>query len=226
MFATVNDLYEAASSEIGDQGGIFIDIVDVIRWYNEAILDIYVNAELGRDTPTTYPLVLGATTVTGLSALRLQKIHSLVINGVPLIQTTLDELYRTVGYNIDFTLRGQPRYYWREFQADVSQSVIKFWPTCEVACNAILSATILPTPIPMSIASASVALNQIPVVYHPDLLKFVVMRGNMKEKDFRASELLERQYKEGAFARFDNAHEVAEDFSTIQPDGLDSGYLL
>jgi hypothetical protein len=47
------------------------------------------------------------------------------------------------------------------------------------------------------------------------------MRGNMKEKDFRASELLERQYNEGSFARYDNAHEVAEEFSTILPDDMD-----
>jgi len=222
MFATVQDIYEAARSELGDNGGIFIGITDIIQWYNEAIVDIYVNAELGRDTPTTYAIVPGDGTIT---APRLQKVHSLVVNGRPLVQTNLAELYNTVGYAIDFTSRGQPIYYWREQNpANLSAQVVKFWPLAEVACSAIMSATILPEAIPVTGASSNVALTQIPTVFHKDVLKFIVMRGNQKEKDFRAAELHERQYNEGALARYDNAHELAEDFSTIQPDPADTFY--
>lgn len=222
MFATVQDIYDAARSELGDNGGIFIGIGDVIQWYNEAVIDIYVNAELGRDTPTTYAVVAGDSTITALTGTRLQKVHSMVINGQPLVQTNLAELYNVVGYNIDFAQRGQPLYYWREQNpAALSTVLIKFWPAAEVACSAIISATILPVPIVPSVASSAVALTQIPTVYQKDILQFIVMRGNQKEKDFRASELLERQYKDGAAVRYDNAHEVTEDFSTIQPDYMD-----
>lgn len=225
MFATVNDLYLAAQTDIGDTGGIFIDMPDVIRWYNEAIVDIYVNAELGRDTPKTYPLLQGVSTITGMNTDRVQKIHNLVINGRPLTQVTLSELYDRLGYNIDFTTQGQPLYYWREQDPNaLATQVIKFYPATDGAYNAIISATILPAPIPAVDASSSVALNQIPVVYHKDILTYIVMRGNQKERDFRAAELKERIYNEGALARYDNAHEVAEDFSTIQPDYMDSQY--
>lgn len=234
MYATVQDLYDAAQSELGDRGGIFIDVVDIIRWYNEAVVDIYVNAELGRDTPKTYALLVGATTVDVMSGTppdlsRLQKVHSLAINGRPLQQTNLAELYATVGYDIDFSLQGQPLYYWREYDSFFpGDSVLKFWPACEVACNAIMSATILPEPILPAIASATESLTQIPLVFHKDILKYIIMKGNLKEKDFRAAELHEKHYQEAAFARYDSAHEVAEEFSTIQPDNADSsyGYLL
>lgn len=234
MFATVQELYDAAQAEIGDEGGIFIDMPDVIRWYNEAVVDIYINAELGRDTPKTISLSQGAKVldILGLSPgdlNRVHKIHSLVINGRPLKQTNLAELYNTVGYNINFDETGQPLYYWKEYvQTLPGDYTFKFWPACEVACNAVVSMTVLPEPIPPEVASSVDALSQIPLAFHKDVLKYIVMKGNLKEKDFRAAELHERQYQEMAFARYDTAHEVAEDFSTIQPDSADSyyGYLL
>lgn len=225
MFATVQDLYNAAQSELGDQGGIFIDITDVIQWYNEAVVDIYINAELGRDTPSTYALVAGNNEITALATLRVQKIHLFVIDGVPLKQTNLSALYQLLGYKIDFTVRGQPYYYWREQDpTNLSSYKYKFYPSCQVACNAVVSATIVPAPIPPIIASASVALTQIPIRYHKDILRYIVMKGNMKEKDFRAAELHERMYNDGAPARYDTAHEVAEEFSTIQSDMADLYY--
>jgi hypothetical protein len=149
------------------------------------------------------------------------------VNGRPLIQTNLSDLYEQVGYNIDFTFRGQPQYYWREFDpVDPSAQLLKFWPACDSAMIALVSATILPAPIPPVGASSVVALNQIPTVYHPDILKYIIMRGQQKEKDFRASELYERQYNEGTNFRYDNAHEVAETFDTISPDPMDYGYTI
>ena len=214
---TFDDIYVAVKRECGDQGGIFIDGTDILRWANEGIEDIMRRAEL-------LNVVQGSTTVlSGVQIINLalgyQALYSiefLKVGDVVLQEVTFNELeFLVPGWTLADP-SGVPLYYWVTPSATEYQ--VNIYPKPNKNMTILWRGSCFPALI--TILSDQVQ-NYLPREYIPSLVRFCVARARRRERDNQGANEAMQEYLADVNMRRGEAASRSTAFDVIQPDEMD-----
>lgn len=208
----VSDLISAVRTSLGDGGGVFAKDDFIIGWMNEAIRDIFRKAPVGRDHRFVQTLNGGTSQLTFTD--EIYKVHYIACEEVKLEETLFETLLDQYGWEY-VNSQETPRFFWRGY--DSGATVINFAPTPPANVDLTMSVTYLPDELTISDDTTDV----LPSSYVDDIIRFCVMRGHERGKDFRASEKAEQQYNNNIGERISEATKIDDDYQVMTPDPYD-----
>ncbi len=215
---TLADMFLEVQREIGDQGSIFVNSDDVIRWANAGVVEIIRKAELDNYVQSVIPIALGDSSLT-ISAGSILNIEFIRIGTKVLTEATFTELESLhPGFDLDND-EGEPQYYW----VTDNSGEISFYPKADAVYNALCRASILPPAYTLTTDLLTVG---IPDSYKYDLLRFVMMRANNRRQDHQSAEAAKEEFNNNIAMRYGEANSKSAEFDTIQPDEWDTPYLV
>ena len=214
---TVADLYLHIQREVGDQGAIFINTDDVLRWANQGVVDIIRKAELDNYFISTLAVAKNASTITiAVGSGKLYRVEYLRIGTDQLTEVDLTELEMYVP-NFDLAVDvGMPNYYWITSET----GVINIYPKADIAYTATIRASLFK---PKYTALGDLLNVCLPESYKYDLLQFCLVRGYARSKDHQSEEAANKEYMQNLTLRYGEAKSKSAEFDTIQADEYD-GY--
>lgn len=208
----VSELVSRVQVSLGDGGGVVAKNSFILSWMNEAIRDIFRKTNLGRDSQIPYTLVAGDNEYT--NANEIFKVHYIAAADNQLSEMIYDNILEQYGWSY-VNEPGTPKYFYRGYSN--GQATIKFVPTPVADIDLKMSITFWPTELTLGDDTNEV----IPSSYVDDIIRFCIMRGYERTKDFRASEKAESQYDQNLSIRISESNKLDDDYATIQPDPYD-----
>lgn len=183
----VSDVVIDVKRTFGDEAGVQITDEDIFRWIDRAQIEISTTAEILKATSVT-DLVADQSTYD-LSALKILKIHSIRINGIPASFTTFQEFEKYIAPNDPAnTSRGTPCL-WTEWAGS-----IHIYPTPDATVVGGLTLYYLPAPVKVTSLADSLS---IPDSYYNKLIDFVLSKAYELDEDPQNSQFKLSQFKLG-----------------------------
>jgi len=212
---TIADMYLHLQREVGDQGAIFINPDDVLRWANQGVVDIIRKAELDNYTLTNSTVAQGSSNI--VVPTKVNRIEFLRIGNEEVVEIDFTELELYVP-NFDLVKdTGSPQYYW--MLAEQANS-IEFYPKADQTYPFILRASVFK---PKYTVIGDLITACLPEGYKYDLLQFCLVRAYARSKDHQSEDTANKEYMQNLTLRYGEAKSKSAEFDTIQPDEYD-GY--
>ena len=210
----ISEVATHVRNSIGDRGGIVASDASILFWSSEAVLDIYRKTNLSTETVQEVTVSKDSTSHTTENILRVNEIYNVTenclvteVNPSDISNSRGPEFRYGKGPVIHYynESKGGPTLYW--IQIPDKETVLK------------ISLTQYPARYDSMNDNLSLAL---PANFHMDVVRFCIMRGHEKEKDFRSAEKAQEHYVNNIYERRDEASRLEDDFATISPDPYDS----
>lgn len=179
----VSEIAVRVKRQFGDEAGAQISDADIIRWINDAQVDIAINNNLLQVTATTANTVgqQKFTLPTDLLTLR-----SVRYKNKKLIGYSMEEAESLI--SADSTERGVPIMYW------MYANQLYLWPTPEVEGTDDLSLYYTRQPITIAVASET---PELPTQYHPRLVEYCIAQAAELDDNLQHFQLKMSQFSQG-----------------------------
>lgn len=207
-----SELVSIVRNQLGDGGGVYAKETFVLQWLNEAVRDIFRKTNIGRDNQFTFSLLAGENQFTSVE--EIYKVHYISSEEAKLEEMIYENILDQYGYEYA-TTPGTPRYFWKGYESGVT--VLNFAPVAESDITLTASMTFFPADLTISDDTTEV----LPSSFTDDLIRFCIMRGHERQKDFRASEKAEEQYNNNISERVWEGNQIDDDFQSISADPFD-----
>lgn len=219
----ISDMYLYVQREVGDQGAIFINTDDIIRWANQGVVDIIRKAELDNFSDFGFGLAKDATTIF-LSNRHLYRIEFLKCNETNSVieETDFTQLqYNIPGFRIDGqSIAGPPQYWW--MSQDPTTPVLNVYPKADKAYTILIRGSEFKTAYSTLADPLTMCL---PESYKYDLLQFCLIRAYARAKDHQSEDSATKEYMQNLTLRYGEAKSKSAAFDTIGADEYD-GYSV
>lgn len=201
----ITEVIRKAGRRFGDTNNVLIEEQDFLDWINEAQLEIC--RETGILTTSTsvaanlFPWALPSTLI---------EVTRVLYNSTPINKIeveTIDDL----GINVSNYSDG-PLYFY------ILNGSMYLFPPANASDTTSISIQYANTPT--TIASTATAL-AVPVMYHEDIVKFLVMRCHEMNQNYRAQEIAYNEFKANIGLRLDEKSIRDDSYPTIRDDPWD-----
>ncbi len=192
----VSDIATRVKRQFGDEVGAQITDADIIRWVNDACIDIAINNNL---------LSYSATQSTPAASSEVSLPSDLLVlrscywNGEKLQSLTLEEADNLKITNPPVGFTGTPASYWISQQTSTAVKI-----TLYPANTAQGSLKILYTRAPVAVTAVS-DTPDLPIQYHPRIVEYCIAQAAESDDNLQQYQLKMAQYKQGIDNLKDNA---------------------
>jgi hypothetical protein len=165
---TVGDVYDAVKRIFGDEAGVQLTNADIVRWINEAQVDISKQNQI-LQTTATLPVTAGTATYSLTSVTpRIDSLASLLLDGRRVGNIPISQAEESISLaDPEGTETGAPQF-WYAWGGDVT-----FWPKP----NKNYTMTIRYNAQPTDITSVSTDVLSLPNECFTDVVNFVLMKA-------------------------------------------------
>lgn len=201
----VLEVIRKSGRRFGDSANILIEEQDFLDWINEAQLEIC--RETGILTTTTtvaanlFPWTLPTTLI---------EITRVTYNGTPINKIDIESI-DALGINVNNYSDGPLYFYIKE------QTMVLF-PAAATSDVTLISITYANTPVQVTTTADPLT---VPVMYHEDVVKFLVMRCHEMNQNYRAQEIAYNEFKGNIGIRLDEKTVRDDTYPIIRDDPWD-----
>lgn len=179
---TLQTLLTEIKRLFGDESGVQLDDTDIVRWANEAQMEIVnTNGAIKARSTTVSVANQGAYTFAGLN---IQKIASLHYDGLLLPNTPFSEAERVLMRKPDEPA-GTPEF-WYEWAGEFT-----LWPTPDSAKPIVVYYTAYPD----TLTGDPVQLLSLPDKWFPAITNYIMAKAYEMDEDHQASQLAEQRFQ-------------------------------
>lgn len=182
---TLGDVLTYTKRQFGDESGVQITDVDIVRWVNQAQNEIVNKNPMIQATASLVSVAGTATLDINVLAPNMLQLEAVIFDGWPLEPTTLEKLKSDIG-GPDSTTQGTPQYFY------VWANIINVWPVPSVAGKAI---QINYSAHPVSVATASDKLG-VPDRYYDRVCEYVMSKAYELDEDWGAHQVQRQAFED------------------------------
>ena len=198
---TVQDVLTEIKRTFGDEAGVQITDADIYRWIDRGQIELFSSLEVKKAVSNTN-LIAGQSSYD-ISALKILKIHSIRVKGLPASFVTFQEFEKyIVPSDPQNTASGTPCL-WTEWAGS-----IQIYPTPDTGYTGGL--TIYYLPAPAKVVNTTDVLS-IPDSYYNKLIDYVLSKAYELDEDPQNSQFKLTQFQQGVseLANRENMPQVA-----------------
>lgn len=201
----LSEIITRVQRQFGDDIQAQITREDIIRWVNDACLEIVVNNKTNQSSTTgTTPIVAGKSNYALPDDLYL--LRAVRVNGRVLTATTYEQIVQEYGGdNSDYTIDGPPTQYWTH-----NKEVVVFPRPVEALGSVDILYVRTPTVLTVADLDAS---PDVPVQYHPRIVEYCIAQAAELDDD-----LSQYQLKMGQFNA--NLQKLQQNSENPEGDGF------
>lgn len=205
--ATLGEITVAVQRQFGDDTEAQITAADIMRWANEAQLEIARKTD-ALLTSTTIPSVIGTAEYNlPVDFLRVDRVS---YNGASLPRTTVRDLDRTFpNRNVTPVVNATPTRYF------VRRKRVGVYPSPDSVKDITVEYTARPADL-----TVPGSISTLPVEFHPDIVRFCLARAYELDGDATQSGKIMAEFTERLAFDLDEAtNPVADTYPSIRDDG-------
>ena len=189
---TVGAVYDAVKRAFGDESGVQLTNSDIVRWINQAQVDISKQNQV-LQTTATLPVTAGVATysLTSVSP-KIDSIASLLLDGRRIGNTPISQAEESISLaDPEGTETGAPQF-WYAWGGDVT-----FWPKP----NKNYTMTIRYTAQPTDVNSTSSTILSLPDECFTDIVNFVLMKAYEMDENPEMMAIKQAEYSSSVAER-------------------------
>ena len=191
----------------GDEFDIVIEHQDIIDWINSAQVDV---------VRQTACLMLDHTAAANTFPVTIPDLFLIArvtygTQGTPQIFTTLEQV-DSDQLNFGAIPTGRPMYYYKRG--------LSVYLHPQPVSNDVQTVTVNYVKSPTELTTSSTLL-EVPLIYHEDMVRYVLARAYEKNEDAQAQQMAEEQYNSSLAQRIYEGKHGDEAFPYVRPDIMD-----
>jgi len=197
---TVGDVYNQVKRAFGDESGVQVTNQDIVRWINEAQVDIAKQNQVLQTTATVN--VIGGTDTYSLSAVtpKIDSVASILLNGRRIGNIPVSQAEESISLaDPDGVESGAPQF-WYEWAGDVT-----FWPIPNKNYEMLIRYTAQPTNITTTLTDVL----SVPDECFTDVCNYVLMRAYEMDENAEMMAVKQAEYSTSVAERGESEREAA-----------------
>jgi len=197
---TVGDVYNQVKRAFGDESGVQVTNQDIVRWINEAQVDIAKQNQVLQTTATVN--VIGGTDTYSLSAVtpKIDSVASILLNGRRIGNIPVSQAEESISLaDPDGVESGAPQF-WYEWAGDVT-----FWPIPNKNYEMLIRYTAQPT----NVTTTSSDVLSVPDECFTDVCNYVLMRAYEMDENAEMMAVKQAEYSTSVAERGESEREAA-----------------
>lgn len=213
---TVGQLQTALNRQFGDESAVQVALTDVVRWINQAQLEIVKDNNILRSTGTV-DLVAGTYAIS-LATLNVLTIKALHLNGAPIRFVPFEQYEQTIQKNDPLRTNVNTPTMWTEWAG-----TLYLYPTPSTSYPGGL--TVYFQQSPADISSASDKLS-VPDIYFNAVLQYCLQQAYELDENWSGSQVKAEQFQSSIMSLAEKGSSPSSEFypmPTISP-GDDGSY--
>lgn len=197
---TVNDVYNQVKRAFGDESGVQLTNDDIVRWINEAQVDISKQNQVLQTTATVN--VVGGTATYSLSAVtpRIDSVASILLDGRRVGDIPVSQAEESISLADPEGLETGAPQFWYSWGGDIT-----FWPIP----NKNYTMLIRYTAQPADVTSSPSNVLSVPDECFSDVCNYVLMRAYEMDENAEMMAVKQAEYSTSVAERGETEREAA-----------------